>query len=883
MISAVTTIRQTCARLLAFFRKQKLDREFDQELSTHLEFATQDFLRQGMAPAEARRLAFVKLGGVEHSKELQRDARGLAWLEGIIQDIRASLRTLRRTPGFALTAVAMLALGIGVNAAVFTVTNAVLFKGFPMVAENDRLLYISNGGCCISYPDFADIRAQAKSFSSMGITHGLAKVLTDSTGFAEHIEVTEVSADTFRTVGRSPILGRDFTRVEEAPGAAPVAMLSYGFWERRYGKNPSIVGRAVRMNGTPTTVIGIMPQGFSFPQKVDVWVPLVQTAAVLNRNLTDTWFAFGRLAPSVTFASARAEVEGIIKRLETTYPMTDQRNHLVVQDFAGFFIGPNAAALYGSMWAAVGFVLLIACANLANLLLSRSLARAREISVRIALGAGRGRIIRQLLIESVMLSGAGGLLGWWIAGRALRIFQLAMARKASWLILDYTMDHRVLGYLVAVSFITGILFGLAPALRLSQLDLGAALKDGGRSATTGGRGRHLSRLLVMGEMALAIVLLAGAGVMIRSFLKIHNANMGVNTANTLVASLDLPSARYPTAEQKISFYDRLTERVASEPDVESVALAEALPSWNAHRIPYELADAPQPANADFRRPKVLALKIGPAYFQTLGASVLSGRDFDDSDQASATSVAIVNQLLASKFWPGENPLGKRFRLFDDPDAQEPWLTVVGIASNIIQNDQTRQRFEPLVYLPYRQNTRGGMWIFVRTHIQAGRLAPVLRQQAQILDPDLPMYGPFILMDRLEFYWDSQFYGILFLLFAGIALLLASVGLYTVVAHSVARRTQEIGIRVAIGATARDILRLVFTEGMLPLGIGLTIGLAASLAVNRAFISLLVNVSPADPLALAAASAVLVTSAVLGCLIPARRALRVDAVIALRHD
>ena len=793
-------------------------------------------------------------------------------------DVRFGFRTLARSPGFTAMAVAMLAVGIGVNAAVFTVTNAVLFKGFPLVERNDRLLYISNGGCCISYPDFEDIRDQAKSFEGMGITHGVGKVVSDESGFPENVEVTEVSADTFKTAGRMPIMGRDFTPSDEIRGAAPVAILNYGFWERRYGKDPAIIGRAVRMNGAATTLIGVMPRGFSFPQTVDMWVPLVQTAKVMNRDNTDTWFAFGRLAEGVTFQSARAEVETIIKRLESAYPITDRREHLVVQNFPEFFIGANATALYGSMWGAVGFVLLIACANLANLMLARAMGRSREISVRIALGAGRWRIIRQLLIESVMLSGLGGFLGWWIAKWGVRTYQLAMARKSSWLIIDYTMDHRVLGYLIAISIGTGILFGLAPALRLSKLDVNATLKDGGRGATGGRRGKRLSAVLVTGEMALAVVLLMGAGVTIRSFLKIHSADMGVNTANVLVASVDLPPARYPSADAKISFYDRLTTRLKATPGVQSTALAEALPSWNARRLPYELASAP----ASARHPKLLVLKVSPSYFRTLGAPVLSGRDFNDADVASGPPVAVVNQRLAAEFWPGEDPLGKRLRLFND-ETPEPWLTVVGVVSNIVQNDTTRQKFEPLVYLPYRQQPGGGMWVFARTRVPPASLATAFRREVQALDSDLPMYGPLVLTDRLEAYWDSRFYGILFLIFAAIALLLASVGLYAVIAHSVKQRTQEIGIRIAMGATGGDILKLVFLQGMLPVGIGLTIGLAASLAVNRVLKSMLVQVSASDPITLVIASATLILSAMLGCWIPARRAMRVDPAVALRHE
>ncbi|HEV3333241.1 MAG TPA: ABC transporter permease [Bryobacteraceae bacterium] len=798
-----------------------------------------------------------------------------------LRDVRLSSRTLAKNPGFTAVAVAMLALGIGVNATVFTVTNAVLFKGFRLVSRNDRLAYISNDGCCVSYPDFEDYRAQAKSFAGMAIVHGVSEALADKSGFPERYEATEVSADTFRLVGQRPILGRDFTPSDETPGASPVAMLNYGFWERRYGKDPAIIGSTVRMNGAPTTVIGVMAQGFDFPQKVDLWVPLVPTPEVRKRENRDTWFVLGRLAEGVTMQTARAEIETISRRLASAYPLTNRDLRPVVQRFHEFMIGPNATVLYGSMWGAVGFVLLIACANLANLLLARAIGRSREVSVRIALGAGKWRIIRQLLIESVMLSGLGGIFGWWIAKWGVRAYQLAMAQKESWLILDYAMDYRVLAYLIAISMGTGLLFGLAPALRLSNLDINTALKNGSRGATGGGRGKHLSSLLVAGEMALAVVLLAGAGVMIRSFLKIHNADIGANIANILVTVPygGLPPARYPSAESRISFYDRLRERAAAMPGVESVALASQLPSWGARRFPYELAGAPVDEK---QRPRLVGLSIGPAYFRMLGAAVLSGRDFNDADGSSAPPVAIVNQRLATRFWPGEDPLGKRLRLFDG-STPGPWLTVVGVASNIIQNDINRQQFDPVIYLPYRQKPEAFMWVLARTGVRPASLASTFRRETQSIDSALPMYGPFTLAERLEVFWDSRFYGILFLIFAAIALLLASIGLYAVIAHSVNQRTQEIGIRIAVGATARDILKLVLQQGMLPLVIGLTIGLAASLAVNRLLKSLLVQVSPADPITLAVASAILLLSATLGCLIPAMRAVRVDPALALRNE
>jgi putative ABC transport system permease protein len=479
-----------------------------------------------------------------------------------------------------------------------------------------------------------------------------------------------------------------------------------------------------------------------------------------------------------------------------------------------------------------------------------------------------------------MLSSLGGFLGWWIAKWGVRTYDLAMARKSSWLIVDFTMDHRIVWYLIAISIGTGLLFGLAPALRLSKLDVNVALKDGDRGATGGGRTKHLSALLVTGEMALAIVLLAGAGVMIRSYLKIHTADIGVNTANILGAAMDLPPAKYARAEDKISFYERLITRLGAMPGVESVATADGLPACCSNRLPYELAGAP-PVD-ESRRARLFEMKISPEYFRTVGAKLLSGREFNDADAASGVPVAIVNQLLAAQFWPGEDPLGKRLRFFNG-DAPGPWLTVVGVVSNIIQNDANRQRFDPLVYLPYRQDPGGGAWVLVRTRVRPESLANAFRSEVQALDSDLPLYGPMPIAERMERFWDSRFYGAMFLIFAAIALLLASIGLYTVIAHAVSQRTQEIGIRIAIGATARDILRLVFAQGMIPLGIGLGIGLTASFAVNRLLKSMLVQVSPADPITLVVASAVLVLSGMLGCLIPARRAMRVDPSVALRNE
>jgi predicted permease len=797
-------------------------------------------------------------------------------------DIRIALRTLAKNPAFSAVAVTMLAVGIGVNAAVFTVTNAVLFKGFPRIANSDRIAYVSNDGCCLSYPDFEDYRAQAQSFDGMAITHGISGVLSDGKGFSERLSVTEVSAGAFRLTGQHPVIGRDFASSDESAGAPAVALLSYDFWRSRYAGDPAIAGREVHINGAPTTYIGVMPEGFSFPQKQDLWVPLVKTARVLDRGNHDTWMAFGPLKPGVTLESARAEILTIAKRLAIAYPSTNQEIRVTVQNFHQFMIGNNAATLYGSMWGAVGFVLLIACANLANLLLARALARSREISVRIALGAGRWRIMRQLLIESVLLSGLGGALGWWLAKLGVRAYALAVSHKSAWLIVDYTMDHRVLAYLIAISIGTGVLFGLAPALQLSKVDINAILKSGGRGAIGGERSKHLASILVAGEMALAVVLMAGAGVMIRSFIKVQTADIGIATDHVLVGEVALP-ASYAGAESQVSFFDRLKTRLGAVSGVESVAISSELPSWNTARRTYATADSGDVVSDDRGRlPKIGAMAISPDYFQTVQAHVLAGRDFDNHDNAAAPLVVMVNERLASTLWPGQDAMGKRLRSFDGK-TQGPWLTVVGVVSNIVQNDRTRQKFSPVIYSPYAQSPASTMWVMARTAIPPGNLSTAFRREVQALDADLPVYGPFPLGQGSDVFSDDAFYGTLFLIFAVIALLLASAGLYSLMAHSVSRRTQEIGIRMAIGATTRDIRKFVLIQGMFPLAIGLAVGLAGSFLVNQILKSQLIGITPSDPPTLILTSGVLIFAALLGCLIPARRATRVDPLVALRHE
>lgn len=804
--------------------------------------------------------------------------------ETLIAEVRHAARALWHAPAFALTAIGMLALGIGANATVFTLSKAVLFSGFPSVADNDRIAYVagSRSSCCLSYADFLDWRERTTSLEGLAAVRGLTVSLSDTAALPEGRDATEVSADTFELVGRAPILGRDFSSADELPGAAPVTILSFAFWERRYGKDPAILGRTIRVNRVPTTVVGVMPEGFSFPQKTDVWLPLVPTPELLQRDNRNLWFAFGRLAAGETFASAQAELESIGGALAEDYPATNREYLPKVRTFNEFFIGPNENAIYATMWGAVAFVLLITCFNLANLMLARATTKSREISLRMALGAGSWRVVRQLFIESLLLSGAGGLGGWLLTQWAVSAYALADRGpgRSSWRVLDYSVDHNALAYLVALSVITGVLFGLAPARRLRKLDLNAALKEGERGAAkSAGR---MSAVLVTAQVALAAVLVAGAGLMVRSYVTVSTTESGVRPENVLTGYVELPLARYETREARIAFFDRLTSRLQDLPAVAAVSVTSAPPTWGARQSQYELDG--QPAVEESLRPTSSSLVVGPGYFRTLGAAVLSGREFAETDDVSSAQVAVVNELFASRYWPGEQALGKRLRLFDER-APAARLTVVGVVGNIVQTDMARQQQEPIVYVSSRQAVPGGMWVLLRTRVPPQTLADDFRREVQALDADLPvLLGPYTLEQRMaEAYWNNELYAVSFTGVAAIALLLAAIGLYAIVAFSVSMQTKEIGIRMAVGANTRHVLALVFGRGMIPLAVGLAIGLPMSLAMTRLLRSMLVGVSPTDPGTLGFATLVLIAAAALGCWFPARRALRVNPVVALRQQ
>jgi putative ABC transport system permease protein len=804
------------------------------------------------------------------------------------EDIRFGLRTLSKNPGFTTVAITALALGISVNATVFSLANAVLFKNLPF-ANSDRVLYIISTNPTkprwwwgLSYPDYLVLKSQLKSFDAVGASRQVSANISDHTASPEGYHGARITANTFALIGQKPIVGRDFLPSDEQPGAAPVAILSYKVWENRYGKDLSVVGRTVRIDEEPTTIIGVMPARLDFPREAEVWKPLIPPADQQKRENRD-FTLYGHISDRASMKSASVEVATVMKRIATDNPITNKDIGGRVIDYNELFSGSEGEirTVFIAMLGAVGFVLLIACANVANLQLARAVSRMREISIRVALGAGRWRIIRQLLVESVMISIAGGAISLPLAVWGIRTFDNIVTPTGKPPSLDFTMDVRAMLYLAAITIGTGILFGLAPALRLSKLDVNTSLKDGARGASGGGRGKYLSGLLVVVEMALALVLLAGAGVMIRSFMNAYRSDLGINTANILTMEIELPNANYKLPAQQVAFFKRLKERLDVVPGVEISTVMSNIPISGAWNFDYEVEGEPQPDAR--RRPKVDAVITTSDYFRVMGDTFIAGRDFTAADGTGSALNIIVNRQCAETFWHGENAIGKRLRVYEK-DVAQPWLTVVGIVPNISTDSQSRSKRAAAIYIPYGLENDSSMFVAARTAVPPSTLKQVFRREVQAIDADLPVLNLRTMDEQMERRnWPYKVFGTLFAIFAAIALGLASVGLYAVIAHSVNQRTQEIGVRIALGARDSNILRLVFSQGMTQLVIGLVLGLAAAMTVTRVLKSLLIDVSPTDPATFITVTLVLAAAAGLGCLIPACRAMRVDPIEALRHE
>jgi len=806
--------------------------------------------------------------------------------------LKYAFRMLVKDPWFTLVAVVALGLGIGVNSTVFTFVNAVLLRGLPF-PNADQIVHLNGRNTAegrsdgVSYPDFLDWRSQARTFSSLAAYTQVPMNISDSGHPPERASGVKVSTNAFSIIGEGPIRGRDFKDGEDQKGAESVAIIGYGIWKTRYGSDPNIIGHSIRINDVPTTIIGVMAEGMKFPTNTDVWVPLVPDTD-LERRDARRMNLFGRLAPGVTLKQAQTELTGINKNLERQYPETNKSMDAEIMTFNQRFNGGPIRIVFLALMGAVGFVLLIACANVANLLLARSARRSREVAVRIALGASRARVIRQLLVESTLLAFLGGVFGWLLSLVGVRLFDMAVSDVGKPYWIKFTMDTTVFGFLVAVCFATGIVFGIVPAFQVSKTNLNEILKESGRGNAGGRRARWMASSMVVAELALTIVLLAGAGLMIRSFMKLYSMDIGVDTSRMLTMRLSLPDKKYPTPEKRRLFYESLLPHLAAIPGVAASSITSAAPGNGAGSRGIDFEGRP-PETDPKKVPQVTTLSVSDGYFETLGATARQGRLLRDPDGNPGSEAIVVNGRFAAQYYPGEDVLGKRIRFrapTSGPDAQKvkPWMTIVGVTPTVRQRNVQDVDPDAVIYLSYRIDPPGGTAILIRGHGEPGALTSAVREAVQATDSDQPVFGVQTMEQSFaQQRWPYRVFGTMFTIFAIIALVLSSVGIYAVTAYSVTQRTQEIGVRMALGARASQVSWLILRQGLLQLAVGLALGTAGALAAAPVLQTLLVQIKPSDPVTLAGIGILFTIVTVCACVIPARRATRLDPLTALRIE
>ncbi len=803
-------------------------------------------------------------------------------MEGLLRDLRYGVRTLFKNPGFSAVGVLALTLGIGANTAIFTVVNAVLLRPMPY-EDSGRLVFISERspqleGMSISYPNFLDWREQNGCFENLGVYRRDSFTLALRDG-PEQIVGAMVSADLFSALRVNPVLGQLFSSDDDKPGGEAVVVLSYGLWQRGFGGDPDIVGRKLTMSGKPYTVTGVMGVDYAFPSRADLWVPVgpqYSNPGWRNRGNHPGLFGIARLKAGATLQQARAEMNTIAERLEQQYPQTNAGCRLTINPMLDTFVRDIKPALFW-LFGAVGFVLLIACANVANLLLGRAAVRQKEIAVRGALGASRVRLVRQLLTESVLLALAGGALGLLFAAFGVKAL-IAINPDAIPRSREISLDLRVLGFTLAAAVLTGVVFGLAPALQASKPGLSDALKEGGRGST-GVVSQGLRRVLVVFEVAISLILLIGAGLMIRSFYRLYQVDPGFNVNNLLSVRITLPRAKYPEPPQRLAFFRELIQRAASLPGVEAAGGATGLPLGNnGNQTSFWIVGQPEPAPG--QSPLAEVVYVSNDYFRTMNIPLVQGRTFTDQDTKDAPAVMIIDALFAKRHWPGQDAVGKQVKFGGDG----PPATVVGVVGRVrmegLEDDSGRVQ----AYFPYLVTNWDTMSIVARTAGNPVSVANAVREEVLAIDQDQPIYNVKTVEQlRDEAVAPRRLNMLLFGVFAGVALLLAAVGVYGVMAYSVAQRTHEIGIRIALGASGGDVLKLVMRQGIVLALIGVSIGLLGAFVLTRWMRSLLFGVSAADPMTFVSLSLTLVSVAMIACFVPARRALKVDPVVALRCE
>jgi predicted permease len=878
-------LRAWLMRVLGVLGGGRSDRELDAELESHLQLHIDDNLRAGMSPVEARRHALLALGGFERTKEEYRDRRGLPGLESLMRDLRYGVRTLLRSPGFAFAGILILGLGIGVNSAIFTIVNAVVLKPLPF-ADADRIMRLwqtppptlfTDETFSISPANFIDWDEQNQVFDHIAIYRGGRRTLTGH-GEPEAVRVIRSSASMFSILGLRPRLGRDFIPEENDAGGPRTVILAEPYWRTRFGADTGIIGKTLTLNGEPHTVVGVMPAP-AVLSRTQVFLPLQWTGEDRATRNNHNYNALAKLKAGVTVERAQADMDAISRRLEAAYPADNKDWGALVRPLHDDVVREARSSLY-VLLGAVALVLLIACANLANLLLVRTHARAKEIAVRGALGASRRRVVQQLLAEGLVLGIGGGIAGfvaaYWGVDLLTAAFGTALPRAG-----EVVVDGRVLLFTAAIALVAGMAAAFAPAWRLTGRDANDALKTGaGRGNSSTGDGR-IRNLLVVSEVALALMLLIGAGLLIQSLSGLRAVDPGFDPSRTLTGTLMIPDAKYDTPERRNQFFDQVSERVRALPGVEAAGWIDTLPFQGGSTQYIAVEGAPPVQESE--RPVTAVRLVSPGYFQASRIPIVAGRDFAATDGYGRPAVVIVSEGTAKRFWPGEDAVGKRLSL---AMMTKEMAEVVGVVPEVKTGslDQSETDAETAIYAPAAQFAYGGSTIVIRTAGEPEGMTRALVNAVRAIDPEQPVLD-IATMDAIveESLGQRPFAMQLLAGFALLALLLASIGIYSVLAYTVRQRVREIGIRMALGAPARGVVRLVLLEGMKPTLVGVVLGLVLAAALVRLMTALLYGVDQHDPVTFGVVAVIMLGVGAAATLVPAWRATRVDPVVTLRLE
>jgi putative ABC transport system permease protein len=884
-------LRDFIIRLRSLVRRRVVDTELDDELRFHRERQLDAYARAGLSPAEARRRLALEFGGLDQTREACRDARGVSTIDHLFRDVRYGLRGLLKAPGFTIVAVLTLGLGLGANTAIFSVVYGVLLRPLPY-AEPSALVVLNEttpkvGLVSVSYPNFEDWRAESRAFRALALVASLDFDLTGASQ-PETIAAEAVSSNYLAMLGVRPRLGRDFTADEDRPGTAPVVLLGHAFWQSHFGADPAVVGRAVNLDGQPTTIVGVLPDTLRTADSADALLPtgawLTGNEDAQARGSRGDTVVMGRLAEGVSLDQARIEMEGIASRLARAYPDSNAQFGVSLRPLREVLVGdvrPALLVLFGTTVC----VLLIACANVANLSLIRGAGRTREMALRIAIGAGRRRLVSQLLVESGLLASLGGL-----AGLA---FAAAASRGLAWLMpagaldgADVTLNGAVLAFTGVAVLASTFVFGLTPALQAARAEVTTDLKEGGRSGSPGRRQQRWRAILAVAEVSLALVLLVGAGLMMRSLSRLLAVDPGVETDRVLTMSVGLRADRYDAEVAQHQFWQALLDRTRELPGVESAALGTGVPLTNNHSrrdisidgLAFEVGALPHPD----------VHIVSPDYARALGIRLVRGRVFADADREQAPRVGMINRSLAEQYFDGGDPIGRRFAFgrftFGRGQVESvPWITIVGVLDDTrMYGLDNPSRLE--VYLPMAQSVPDGMTLVVKAATDESALVAPIRAVVAALDRDQPIAAIGTLNDlRDQSVSTRRVTYVLLVLFSALALVLAALGIHGVMSYGVAQRAGEIGIRLALGAPASDVLKIVLGQGLAIAATGIVVGTALAFGLTRLMGSLLFAVSAADPVTFVGVGAVVAAIAVLACAIPGWRALRVDPQTALRRS